>query len=193
MPINESQLTKAAFHPTWHTEWTMQEGWNQHLPIWVPWRLVSTSSNMGPVKVGINIFQYGSCKYLLVADYCSNFLLIGVLNNTIATKHGKPTHVYRDKGRQFTFAEFPEFAKWYRFEVLHSKLRYPQLNGFMESMVMVMKQIMSKADQARKDAHLSMLAYQVTPNGPGKLSPFEAMTQHIFRALLPVSNTYLSD
>ena len=53
-------------------------------------------------------------------------------------------------------------------------------------MLKVMKQIMSKADQAREDAHLAMLAYRVTPRGPEKLSPAEAMTQYKFRALLPV-------
>ena len=30
-------------------------------------------------KVGTNIFQHGSCEYLLVADYFSNFPLIRVL------------------------------------------------------------------------------------------------------------------
>ena len=53
-------------------------------------------------------------------------------------------------------------------------------------MVKVMKQIMSKTDQAKEDAHLAMLAYQVTLRGPGNLSSAEAMTQHQFRALLPV-------
>ena len=49
-----------------------------------------------------------------------------------------------------------------------------------------MKQIMSKAYHARKDTHLVMLAYRVTPRGPGKLSPVEAMSQCKFRALLLV-------
>ena len=53
-------------------------------------------------------------------------------------------------------------------------------------MVKVMKQIMSKAEQAREDAHLAVLAYWVTLRGPGKLSQAGAMTQHKFRALLLV-------
>ena len=53
-------------------------------------------------------------------------------------------------------------------------------------MVKVVKQIMSKADQAREGAHLAMFAYQVTPREPWKLSPAEAMTKQKFRALLPV-------
>ena len=53
-------------------------------------------------------------------------------------------------------------------------------------MVKVVKQIMNNADQARDDAHLAMLAYRVTPRGPGKLSSAEVMTQCKFRALLLV-------
>ena len=45
---------------------------------------------------------------------------------------------------------------------------------------------MSMADQAGEDAHLWILAYKVTPNGLGKLSPAEAMIQQRFRTLLPV-------
>ena len=153
-------------------------------------------------KVGIDIFQYGSHEYLLVAGYFSNFPLIRVLNNPMAThvinilktvfsEHDIPACVFTDQGRLLTSTEFKEFAKCYRFEALHSTLRYPQSNGFIESMVKVVKQIMSKADQAREDAHLAMLAYRVTPREPGKLSTAEVMTQCKFKALLPVMQ-YLS-
>ena len=49
-----------------------------------------------------------------------------------------------------------------------------------------MKQTISRANQAGEDAHHAMLAYMVNPRGPGKLSPAEAMTEHKFRALLPI-------
>ena len=45
---------------------------------------------------------------------------------------------------------------------------------------------MSKAEDSGEDPHLAMLAYRVTPRGPQKLSPAEAMTQHKFRTLLPI-------
>ena len=53
-------------------------------------------------------------------------------------------------------------------------------------MMKVVKQIMSTAHQAEEDAHLVMLAYRVMPRGPGRLSLAKTMTQHKFRALLPV-------
>ena len=132
-------------------------------------------------KVGISIFQFGSHDYLLVAEYFSNFSLIRVLHSTnilkiMFSKHGIATCVFTDQGGQFTSPEFQKYVKYCRFEVFHSTPRNTQSNGFIESMVKVMKQIMSKADQARKDAHLVMLAYRVTPRGPGKLSIAETMT-----------------
>ena len=45
---------------------------------------------------------------------------------------------------------------------------------------------MSKAEQSGEDLHCVMLAYRVTPRGPGKLSPAEVMTQHKLRALLSI-------
>ena len=39
MPVNETQPTKGASHLTCCTEWTMGEGWDQHLPIWISWIL----------------------------------------------------------------------------------------------------------------------------------------------------------
>ena len=123
-----------------------------------------------------------------MADYFSNFLLIRVLNNPMATyeitilklmfsEHGIPAHVFTDLGRQFTSEEFCEFAKCYGFEILHSTLRYPQSNGFIEIDGEGHEAGNEQAGQAREEAHLTMLAYLVTLRGPGKLSPPEARTQ----------------
>ena len=49
-----------------------------------------------------------------------------------------------------------------------------------------MKQIMSKIESAGEGTQLAILVYRFTPRGPGKLSPAEVLTQHKFRALLPV-------
>ena len=101
------------------------------------------------------------------------------------SEHGILTQVYTDQGRQFTSAEFQEFAKCFKFEILCSTLRYPKSNGFIKLMVKIVKHVMSKAHQTKEGAHLVMLAYRVTPRGPGRLSPPESMNQCKFRALLP--------
>ena len=46
---------------------------------------------------------------------------------------------------------------------------------------------MSKANQAREDVHLAMVAYSVTSRGAGKLSPAAAMIHQKSRALLSVT------
>ena len=146
-------------------------------------------------KVSIDLFQHKSHDYLLVAHYFSNFPLVRKLNTqtaahvmsllkTIFSEHGIPTYVFTDLGGQFTSAEFQEFARCYPFEILHSTSRFLQFNGFIEAMLKIVKQAISKVEQSGEDPHLAMLAYRVTPRGQGKLSPAEALTQHKFRALL---------
>ena len=127
-------------------------------------------------------------QHLPTDQRAENQMAAHVVNilKTMFSKYGILAHVFTDQGRHFTWPKFWEFAKCYRFKVLHSTPRYQQSNGFIESMVRVVKQIMSKADQAREDAHQVMVAYRSSPKGPGKLSPSEAMTQHKFRALLLV-------
>ena len=45
---------------------------------------------------------------------------------------------------------------------------------------------MIRSDQANKDTHFVILAYRVTLRGSDKLILVKAMTQHKFRALLPI-------
>ena len=129
----------------------------------------------------------------LVEHSHSNFPLVRKLNNQTAahvlnllSEHDIPAYLFTDHGSQFTSAEFQEFARCYQVQILHSTSRHPHYNGFIKVMVKVVKQNMSKAEQSVEGPHLEILAYRVTPRGPGKLSPAEAITQHKFRALLPI-------
>ena len=142
-------------------------------------RLGLTSSSTGLVTGGV-LFQQLPTDQSFKHPNGSPFINILKM---MFSEHGIPTQVFTDQGSQFTPAEFWEFAKWYTFKILHSTPRYPQLNKLM---VKFMKQIVRKADEAREDTYLVMLAYPVTMRGPRKLTPAEAMTQHKFRALLPV-------
>lgn len=148
-------------------------------------------------KVGIDLFEYKSRDYLLVADYYSNFPLVRMLTSKRAdhiisllkimfSEHGIPAQVFTDQGTQFTSAEFKHFAQCYQFEVLHSTPRYPQSNGLIEAMVKIVKNTIRKAEESGEDPHLAMLAYRATPRGPNMPSPAEALTQRRFRALLPI-------
>ena len=105
--------------------------------------------------------------------------------------HCIPDYMFTDQGRQFTSAEFQEFARYYQLEIVNSRPRYPQSNGFIEAMVKFVKYTMSKTEQSGQDPDLVVLAYRVTPRGPHKLSPAEARTQQKYRALVP-SKQHLS-
>jgi len=82
--------------------------------------------------------------------------------------------------------EFRAFAVQYRFQVQHKSPRCPQSNGFIEAMVKMAKNIMENAEESGSDSHLAMLIYRSTPITPGQLSPAELLTQHKYRALLPI-------
>ena len=129
-------------------------------------------------KLGVDIFEHRSHHYLLVADFFSMFPVVKKLTNqtaglvisllkTIFSDYGVPATAYTDQGTQFVSQEFKQFAVQYRFEVQHSSPRYPQLNGFIEAMVKVVKGIMEKAKDSGSDPHLAMLIYRATPIKPG--------------------------
>ena len=71
------------------------------------------------------------------------------LLKTIFAEYGIPTIVYTDQGTQFASEEFRAFAAQYRFQVQHSRPRYPQSNGFIEAMVKTAKNIMEKGRRVR--------------------------------------------
>ena len=102
------------------------------------------------------------------------------------SEQGVPAVVFTDQGTQFTSSEFRDFATVYRFQIQHSSPRYPQSNGFIESMVKIVKRTISKAEDSGLDPHLALLVYRTTPLKSGLLSPAEMMTQRKFNALLPV-------
>ena len=132
-------------------------------------------------RLGVDIFEYHSHHYLLVADFFSKFPVVKKLINqtaghvislleTIFSEYGVPAMVCTDQGTQFVSQKFKQFAMQYRFEVQHSSPRYPQSNGVIEPVVRVVKGIMEKAEESSSDPHLAMLIYRATPIRSGQLS-----------------------
>ena len=107
------------------------------------------------------------------------------LLKTICSKHSIPTYVFTDKEGSSHQLNFKS-ARCCQFEILHSTHRYPQSNGFIEAIVKIVKQTMSKVEQSGEHPHITVLTYRFTPRSPWKLSPAKAVTQHKFRALLLV-------
>ena len=101
-------------------------------------------------QLGIDYFNWDNKKYLVVTDYMSCFLIVRcVANMTVTTlvdtlraimgEYGIPREIFSDQGTQFTSHKYLDFAKKYQFKVSHSSPRYPQSNGFIESMIKLLR------------------------------------------------------
>ena len=108
----------------------------------------------GPWKrLGIDYFKWNQQRYQLIADYYSRFPIIRSVSTmsathlvtvlkTIFSEYGLPEELASDQGTQFTSEQYTSFAKEYNIKITHSSPRYPQSNGFIESMVKITKQIL---------------------------------------------------
>ncbi|UYV81689.1 K02A2.6-like, partial [Cordylochernes scorpioides] len=104
---------------------------------------------------------------------------------SIFARHGIPEEVRSDNGPQFGL-EFKKFAKEYGFHHITSSPRFPQSNGFIESMVKNIKNQLKK----RRDPYLSLLGYRTAPLENG-YSPAELCMNRKLRTTVPTSPVQL--
>ncbi|UYV70107.1 K02A2.6-like [Cordylochernes scorpioides] len=104
---------------------------------------------------------------------------------SIFARHGIPEEVRSDKGPQFGL-EFKWFAKEYGFHHITSSPRFPQSNGFIESMVKNIKNHLKK----ERDPYLSLLGYRTAPLENG-YSPAELCMNRKLRTTVPTSPVQL--
>ncbi|KAJ8867917.1 hypothetical protein PR048_031726 [Dryococelus australis] len=94
--------------------------------------------------LGMDIFEFGKKKYIIIQYYSSTFFeVIMLLNTTSATinsciknsfaRHGIPEVVHTDGGPQLISAKFSQFAKDYGFAVSTSRHKFEQSNGQAEN------------------------------------------------------------
>ncbi|UYV65567.1 K02A2.6-like, partial [Cordylochernes scorpioides] len=147
-------------------------------------------------KVGIDHFYLKGKYYLLIADYYSRFPELALLEDqtthstilhckSIFARHGIPEEVRSDNGPQFGL-EFKKFAKEYGFHHITSSPRFPQSNGFIESMVKNIKNQLKKG----RDPYLSLLGYRTAPLENG-YSPAELCMNRKLRTTVPTSPVQL--
>lgn len=158
----------------------------------------------GPWQVvGIDLYYYKGCDYLLVVDYYSKYVETAKLNDTssntiivhlksIFARLGIPYIVYSDNGPQFQNVYFKSFAKNWNFEHQTSSPKYPQSNGMVERYVGTIKQMLKKCDYDGKDIYLALLEYRNTPITDKILSPVELMYGRKIRGILPIVHTKIS-
>ena len=73
-------------------------------------------------------------------------------------RHGIADHLMSDN-MPFASCAFQVFAKEWRVKLTISSPTYTQSNGQMERFVSVLKQMLGKADEERRDPYLALLAY----------------------------------
>ncbi|UYV78935.1 hypothetical protein LAZ67_17000317, partial [Cordylochernes scorpioides] len=99
--------------------------------------------------------------------------------------HGIPEEVRSDNGPQFGL-EFKRFAKEYGFHHITSSPRFPQSNGFIESMVKNIKNQLKKG----RDPYLSLLGYRTALMENG-YSPAELCLNRKLKTTVPTSPVQL--
>ena len=98
---------------------------------------------------------------------------------------GVPETLISDNGPQYSSALFAEFADEWKFTHVTSSPHHPEGNGFAESMVKVVKQMLQRAKYSGSDPHLALLSYRATPLDSKIASPVELMYQCHLQSTLP--------
>ena len=161
-----------------------------HEPPYRPWE-----------KVGVDIFTFRSQSYLLTVCYFSNYFevdrlltkrvkdIIYALKGQFA-RHGSPSVVMSDCS-PFLAREFQDFAKAWDFVHQTSSPRYPQSNGKVERAIKVVKALLQKAVEDKRDQFLALLDFCNTPSESLQLSPVQIIFGRRTRSLIPIHSKLL--
>ena len=143
-------------------------------------------------KVGADVLEHNSDKFLVVRDYYSRYIDIAYLpeenSRTIIAKMknifsqlGVPQLLITDNAQQFVGSEFEKFTTDWNLGHETPSPRYPQANGAAESAVKTAKFILKQ-----EDPFLALLSYRATPIPELGASPAELMFNRKIRTTLPV-------
>lgn len=146
--------------------------------------------------VGLDLFDFGGKKYLIMVDRYSGYFLHKRLNSvgtsaiTDALLHwfglfGLPIRIRSDNGPQFR-GPFMQFCKKYNIEHETSAPYHPESNGLAEAAVKSCKSLMERCQRAGSDFNCALLHWRATPRADG-VSPAQAFFQRSFRSLIPLT------
>ncbi|XP_061710675.1 uncharacterized protein K02A2.6-like [Cydia pomonella] len=126
------------------------------------------------IKVGSDIFQYGSKYFLILVDYFSNFIEVSQIKNIGSravieamkdqfARHGIPWVLVTDNGPAYASKEFADFKKEWEFDHITTSPHYAQSNGRSEKSVRTIKDILIKSINSGTDFYLGLLNFRTTP------------------------------
>ena len=155
-------------------------------------------------KVGCDLFtlEVRQNKFLITADYWSNYFDIDELKTADATRvirslrrqfatHGIPDEVVTDNGPPFQSQEFKEFADKWMFKHTTTSPYHSQANGLVESAVKTAKSILRTALYAGDDPWLAILAHRNMLTEGMDTSPVQRLMSHCTKTLLSVRQAQL--
>ena len=115
---------------------------------------------------------------------CNSSKVILLLKE-IFSKHRSPGTLVSDNSPQSALTAFAEFADERKFTHTTSSLNHTKDNGFAESMVKIVKQILQHAKFSGCDTHLALLSCRCTPVDSQIKSPAELMYHQCLQSTLP--------
>nr|XP_034824747.1 uncharacterized protein K02A2.6-like [Maniola hyperantus] len=165
---------------------------NQHYVPNIPWQ-----------KLGSDIFEYKKKHYIILIDYFSNYVEVGMIRNLSSTsvinflreqfaRHGVPLELITDNSTAYSSLEFKKFmAEW---DVRHvtSSPHYPQSNGKSERTVQTIKQLLKKCIDSGQDFYVSLLNFRTTSR-EGMDSPAQILMGRRLNTKLPINHKLLKE
>ena len=148
-------------------------------------------------KCGSDLFQLGPKYYVILADYYSKFVEYAELKNDTTSStviqfmktkfsvHGITEQLITDGGPQYNSKEFAKFSEDYGFQHIFSSPEYPQSNGFAESQVKTLKNLLKKCTKDNSDEYLAVLEWRNTPIAGLGASPAQLSMGRRTRTSLP--------
>ncbi|XP_055856265.1 uncharacterized protein K02A2.6-like [Episyrphus balteatus] len=153
-------------------------------------------------KIGMDLFEFNKCMYLLVVDFFSKYIEIAQLNKSyssnvvithlksIFARHGIPTIMLSDNGPPFNSEEFKNFSEKWGIDHVTSSPYFPRSNGLAERSVQTIKKMLKKCHETHSDPYVALLHYRTTRKGNIN-SPSELLMSRQLKTKLPVLNENL--
>ncbi|UYV70039.1 K02A2.6-like, partial [Cordylochernes scorpioides] len=146
-------------------------------------------------KVGIDIFQIESSKYLLIVDYFSKYpeiyqlqdmttdTIIRRLKRTFSN-FGIPETLVSDNGPPFFSKEFQNFTRTWNIVHVTSSPYHAQSNGMVERTVQTLKKLIKRCGEESTDPYLALLNLRNTPHN-NLPSPAQILMSRKLRSIIP--------
>ena len=146
-------------------------------------RTCSRKSRLSSLNPQVTLGQFSKFPIIRKLSSTNSPAIISQLKSIFA-EHRNPAQLVTDNGPQHSAQDFKNFTTSYGIEHITSSPLYPQSNGFSESMVLTIKNILEKCHEEGGDPYLGVLSYRATPVDHHLKSPAELLTHRKFKTLL---------